>query len=136
PSFEQELSYRRVFGQTDCPVEGLERFRGSPQALQEVSANRPIWLITGNRFSVDGIQYREAGFRSVRFGYRCGVAGARSERWRYADELLVEQHNRTPLRSAATRPLSVHRLNRGLKLEPAGATALRSLAEMLFRLLD
>lgn len=45
PPFAQELSYRRIFSQANRPVISVQRLWRFPKLLQEVSANRPIWLI-------------------------------------------------------------------------------------------
>src|SRR5260370_37830987 len=136
PPLEQELSHGRVLGEANCAVESIPGLRCFPKPLQKVSANCPVGLITGDSVQVDPIEYRQPCFRSTRFGDRSGVSNPRAERRRYADQLLVEQHDCIPLSPAAARPLSVDRLNRGLELKPAGATATRCLGEMAFRFFD
>ena len=101
-----------------------------------MSADRPIGLITGDSVQVDPIECRPPCFRSVRLTNRRGVSGSCAERRGYSDQLFVEQHDRNPLGPAAARSLSVYRLNRGLELKPAGATAARCFGEMAFRLFD
>src|SRR5258708_18534928 len=81
-------------------------------------------------------QPRQPRFRPASFANRRSVSSSSAERRGYADELLVEQHDRRPLGPAAVRPLSVYRLNRGLELKPASATATRRLGEMAFRFFD
>ena len=58
------------------------------------------------------------------------------ERRRYADQLFVEEHDRTPLSPTTARPLSMYRLNRGLELKAAAAAATRRVGEMAFRFFD
>src|SRR5271169_3634353 len=101
-----------------------------------MSANCPVGLISGDRGRVDSIQYRQSCFRSLRFGYRRGVSGLRAERRGYTDQPFVEQHDRIPLGVAAARPLGMYRLNCGLELKPARATATRCFGEVAFRLFD
>src|SRR5580704_14893925 len=101
-----------------------------------MSADRPVGLISGNGVQVNSIQYRQPCFRAVRFADCRSVSSSRAERRRYADQLFIEQHDRTPLGPAAACPLSVYRLNRGLKLKPASATETRCLGEMAFRFFD
>src|SRR6266853_6305280 len=101
-----------------------------------MSANRPIGLISGNIVRVDPIQYRLPRFRSVSFANRRGKPSSRAKRRGDADQLFVEQHDRSPLGPAAARSLSMHRLNRGLELKPADAAATRRFGEMCFRLFD
>src|SRR5580692_7587181 len=101
-----------------------------------MSANCPVGLISGDVLWVDPIQHRQSRFRSIRFSDRRGVSSSRAERRGYADQLFVEQHDRSPLGPAAARPLRVYRLNRGLELKPASATAIRRLGEMAFCFFD
>src|SRR5579864_7414145 len=118
---EKELSHRGVLRQADRAIEGLRRLMRSPQPPQQMSANRPVGLIVRNVPLVDRIQYCQPGFRPTRFGGRCGVAGSCANRRRYANQLFVKHYDRRPLRPAASRSLSMYRLNRGFKLKAPGA---------------
>src|ERR1700676_4901384 len=101
-----------------------------------MSANCPVGLINGDIVRVDPIQYRQSSFRSARFANRRGVSSARAERRGDAEQLFVEQHDRSPLDPATARPLSMYRLNRGLELKTAGVMATRRFGGMAFRLFD
>src|SRR5258708_2035617 len=101
-----------------------------------MSANRPVGLISGHSVQVNSIQYCQSCFRSVSFANRRRVSSSRAKRRGDADQLFVEQHDRSPLGPAAARPLSVYRLNRGLELKPAAVTVTSRFGEMAFRLFD
>ena len=91
PSLEEELSHSRVLSQANRPVESIHGFRCLPQPLQQVSASRPVGLITGDGFRVEPIQYRQPRFRSNGFRNCRGISSSCDERRRYADQLFVEQ---------------------------------------------
>jgi hypothetical protein len=129
-SLEQKLSHCGVLGKANGPVESVRGLGCFPEPLQEVGANCPVGLKSGDIVRVDPIQYRQSCVRSVRFADRRCVPGPRAEGWGNADNLFVKQHNRCPLGPAAARSLSMHRLNRGLELKPAGAAATRRFGEM------
>src|ERR1700737_561458 len=101
-----------------------------------MSANCPVGLISGDIVRGDPGQPRQPRFRSVSFANRRGVSSSRAKRRGDADQLFVEQHDRSPLGPAAVRPLSVYRLNRGLQLKASGAIATRRFGKMAFRLFD
>ena len=119
PLLEQELSHCGVLGQTNRPVESIRGLRYFPEPLQEVSANCPVRLISGDIVRVDPIQHRQPRFGSICFGHCRGVSGLRAERRRYADQLFIKPYDRFPLNPAAARPLGMYRLNRGFKLKAA-----------------
>src|SRR5579863_1022979 len=82
---EQKLFHRGVLGQTNRPVEGIESLSCFPQLLQQVSANRPIRLISADIVSVDSIQRCQTRLRSVCLGYGRGISGLCAERGRDPD---------------------------------------------------
>ena len=53
---EQELSYCGIFGQADRSVISVLGFRAMPKKLQQVSANRPIGLVSRDCVLLDCIQ--------------------------------------------------------------------------------
>ena len=96
----------------------------------------PSSLITRNRSGVDRVQHRQTRLGTLRFGQGGSIAGSRTERWRYANQLFVEKHDRSPFRSFTARPLAMRGLNCGFELKPPVRTALRRLGEMAFRFFD
>src|SRR5215472_3981630 len=101
-----------------------------------MSANRPVGLICRDVSRLDRIQYRQPRFGPAGFGNGRGVSSTRAQCWGDADELFVEQHDRSPLGPAGARPLRVYRLNCGFELKSAGTTLLRRLGKVTFRLFD
>src|SRR5260370_40812153 len=99
-----------------------------------MSANSPVGLIRGEMDRYVPIQPRQPRLRSVSFANRRGVSSSRAKRRGDADELFVEQHDRSPLGAAAARPLSVYWLHRCPASNASGATATQCFAEMVFRL--
>src|SRR5262249_26791794 len=133
---QQELADCRVLGQADSPVEGVKSLAQFSESLQEVGANGPIGLIIRYGSELNFIQCCQPGTGPFRFGKGGSVSGARAQRREYTDELLIEQHDRSPLGSTAARSLRMHRLDRGFKLKAAGASLLRCLGKMAFRLFN
>ena len=78
--FQQELSYARG------PRSDQSRGRKHPEPLvfshplQQVSANRPVGLISGDIIQVNRFQRCQARFGSLGFGYGRGISSSRAER--------------------------------------------------------
>lgn len=132
---EQELSHGRVFGQADGAVVGVCSLAGLAEALQEMSANRPVGLISSHSVLIHRIQNGQSCFGSVGFSNRGGVSGPRAERRRYAKQLFVEEHDRRPIGPASAGTLSVYGLDGSFELKAAGAAALKSFSQITFRFL-
>src|SRR5262249_1926705 len=101
-----------------------------------MSANRPVRLICRDVSGLDRIQYRQPRFGPAGFGNGRGVSSARAQCGGDADELFVEQHDRSPLGPAGARPLRVYRLNCGSELKSTGTHLLRRLGKVTFRLFN
>jgi hypothetical protein len=56
PLLEEKLSYCEIFSESDSSVVSLPGFGAFSQALQEMSANRPVGLISRDCALVDCIQ--------------------------------------------------------------------------------
>ena len=105
-----------------------------PKTLQQMSANCPVRLILRPSIRVNRLQNGESRFRPVRLRNRGGVSSSCAERWRYAEQLFVEQRYRCPVGPAAARTLSVRGLNCRFKLKSAGASLFERVSEIAFRL--
>ena len=113
----EELSYGRIFGQSDCSIVGVAGFDSLPQSLEEMSANRPVWLISGNCVPIDAIQNCQSGLRSLGLSYRRGMRSLPAEGRCDSIELFIELRDRGPLDPAASGSLGVDGLNGGFELK-------------------
>ncbi len=132
---KQELSHGGIFGQADGAVVGVCGLTSLPEALQEVSANRPVRLIMGHGLRVNRFENGESCCRSVCFRKRGGVSGSCAERRRYPEQLFVEQHDCCPVGPTGARALRMHGLDGSFNLKSSDAAMLESLRQMVFRLL-
>src|SRR6476646_7163972 len=133
---EKELFHGPVFRKTDGAVVGVCGLPLVPHPLQKVSADSPVRLIIRDSSQIHSVENREASFGSVRFGNRSGVSRLRADRWRYPEQLFVEQHDRRPIGPAGMRPLGMYRLNCGFQLKSPRARPLECLSQMVLGFLD
>jgi hypothetical protein len=129
---KEELFHCGILGEANRTLESIYSLRFPAEPLQQVSADRPIRLISRDGSKTYPIQCGEPRVRSVHLGHCRSVSGSRAESWRDADQLFIEQHDRVPLNPAAVGSFSMDRLNRGLELKAAHAAASRRFSEMAF----
>ena len=129
---EQELSHCGVFCQADRPVVSVRGISSFSKLVHEVGSNCPVRLIIRHSVRVNGVQNGESRFGSVRFRNRGGVSSSRAERWRYPEQLFVEQHDGRPVDSSGARALGMCGLNGSFELKPADVALLESLGQMTF----
>src|SRR5437867_12722681 len=118
-ALDEKAPDRVVLGQADRAVEGFRGVAAAAQRLQEMAAYGPVRLVTADRPVLDLVEEREARRGPLHLGDRRGPADPGADRGGELHQTLVEPGDRAPVGPPGARALGVHRLDRGLDLEPA-----------------
>src|SRR4029450_6841718 len=121
---EEELAGGRVQREADRTVVGGGRLGGPAHAAHEMRAHRPVRLVDGGERVIDLVGHGQPVRGPLRLRHGGRLRDPRTERRRKADEVVVEDDDGGPVGAAALDAFGVDRLDRGLELEPPGASGL------------
>src|SRR5260370_35832094 len=85
-----DLSDGWIFRQSDRSIVSVLGFGAFSKTLQEMSANRPVGLVSRDCILVDCIQSCQPLFRSIRLGNRGGESRSPAEARRTPLRLIVD----------------------------------------------
>ena len=127
----------RICREADCPLICVVGGGAVAEASAELGPGSPERLIrfdtTGH---ADGIQCRDAGGRSVHGGEYHGAVRRHHIGSRSAEQVIVQQEERRPVRRPGAPPGAVYGLDRGLQLEASRPFDGRGASEEPFCLVD